>query len=501
MKHLLIGSYVLLAGVFVAFLNWGQPSERIQGFTAPSMFNKARAVAHLHHIEALSGPGGRPVGSRANALVRQYVGEQLQKAGLEVVQQGFRDPMGGAIVNIIGQSPGTREEGILLSAHHDLDANAGPSADGAASLAVMLEVARASTEVRARDLPDQKRRALIFASWDGESFGCAGSTHFLDALSDKERRKLRAVVTLDALGGAGLPPVIHTLPYRDRFGSQSSVPDWLVLKLSQAARNRAASIPIGDPTLGLGYQILVRTIDVGYYSDDRPFLSQGIPAILISSFSLTRSSSNVRAARVDPEMIGSIGRSIEAAIMDLSSSETIPSGESDYLILQLPGRAAYRLTADQIKVLALLVLLPGSFALIRPSRYGRLRGTRTLFFASATIYVTGVLANPVLIGLLFGPVFLVAPLLSVPRKVALLTHLGALFLPLLFAAILIPLFLTGSSSLVTLSPIDLTTVGGLLTIAVIQLLVHGLRARRARRLRTAPTRLTPLYAGPTIPSE
>lgn len=484
MRFLLAVSYLLLGGLLLSFLMWGQPVGRNEPLPAPADFSQTRAVAHLNRIEALTGTGGRPVGSPSNALVRQYVGRELQKAGLEVYQQVFVDPLGGAIVSIIGQLPGKRGEAVMLCSHHDLEAGVGPFADGAAGLAVMLEVARTSAAAGAKVAEGQgaKRRALLFASWDGESFGCAGSSHFVKTLPARERAKLRAVVSLDSLGGTGAAPAVHVLPYRDRFGIESIAPDWLVLKVSQAARRRGASIPIGDPTLGLGYQILVRAVDVGYYSDDRPFLAEGIPAVFISSFSLTRGASSERTARpVDPETIGSVGRSIEAALANLSSADSLPVGELRYLILQLPGLEAFRLTCDQITTLALVGLLPGSFALIRRPRHGRLRLTRTLFFASATVYVTGVFVNPVLLGVLFGPALLAAPLLVVPRKAAMLGHVASLFFPLLFAALLIPLFVMGAASLVTLTPLDLSSVGGLLTIALVQVVLHGARSRRAPR--------------------
>ena len=104
---------------------------------------------------------------------------------------------------------------------------------------------------------------------------CAGSTHFCDA--DGGQEALRAVVSLDAVGWKRGTAVLHAMPYQDRFGARSIVPDWLVTRASNAARKRGSSLPIGDPWLGLVYQVVVRTVDVGDYSDDRPFLAQGCP--------------------------------------------------------------------------------------------------------------------------------------------------------------------------------------------------------------------------------
>src|SRR5207247_1348772 len=144
-RSLLAASYLALVLVLVGFLTYGQSGLSPDLSAEAERFNAARAMAHLHRIDELTGPAGRQVGSRSNALVRESVGRAVQQVGLQVYQQAFTDPLGGRMMNIIAQLPGTRGEAILLCGHHDLDRGGPGAVDGGAGLAVMLELARAAS--------------------------------------------------------------------------------------------------------------------------------------------------------------------------------------------------------------------------------------------------------------------------------------------------------------------------------------------------------------------
>src|SRR5262249_48583548 len=155
----------------------GQPRLSDISEPRPTAFEGSRAMEHLRRIDAINAAmGGRSVGTRGNAAVRTYVRGELQGCGLNVTEQPFGDMLGGRLVNRVGALRGGREETILVCAHHDAEGSGPAAVDGSAGLAALLELARVSSaaaESARREGHDRSRRTLLFASWDGESFGCA----------------------------------------------------------------------------------------------------------------------------------------------------------------------------------------------------------------------------------------------------------------------------------------------------------------------------------------
>lgn len=503
-------SYALLLGMLAACMLFGQPELSREVAQRPGVFRAERAMDDLRKIDALTGSlGGRSVGTTGNAAVSTYVGRRMEEAGLQVYEQVFHDLLGGDMRNVVGVLPGNRAGSILIGAHHDAEGESRAAVEATAGLAVLLELARAASDSAARAGVEGRppSRTLIFASWDGESFGCAGANHFVDTLAPRDLQSLRAMVSLDAVGWRGGRAVLHTLPYEDRFGVLTTAPDWLVTRASNAARARGESLPVGDPWLGPVYQVLVRTVDVGYYSDDRAFLAKGVPAVFVSNFSLTRSYPHLGTAQdtidqVDVEQIGAVGRSVEGALTDLSTAESLPVGEQQYLVLAPPFGSAFRLTPDQVKFLAFLSLLPGACVLLDLRRRSGLGKAGVLFAAFAALFVAGTLAfDPILFPALFLPALLASPLLAVRRPGAVAGHLMA-FTPLfLFAALVVPVYATGSARLVKITGAELAVLSLMAAVGLLQVPLHHLRARRSVRERarakmTAATVLPPPGAPP-----
>ncbi len=485
MRHFVAASYLAILAVLAGFVLFGQPARSPDPAGGASRFRIDRAMDDLRAIDSLSArAGGRAVGSPGNALTRDYISRRFEEAGLRVSEQKFRDILGGPMTNIVAVLPGELDETVLVSAHHDVDGPGPGAVEGTAGLATLLELARSAAEARAAGSLPGRSRTLVFASWDGDALACAGSTHFIDALSARDRGRLRAVVSLDSIGWKGGTPALHVMPYQDRFGRESIAPDWLVMRVEGAARARGGSLPVGDRWLGLVYQVLVRSVDVGYYSDDRPFLAKGVPAVFIGNFSLTNAydrsgTGSDTIDQVGAEQLGSVGISVEGALSDLAVAERLPVGEQEYLVFQsLLGRP-FRLTRDQVNVLAALALLPGGIALLRRRRDGGLVLTRALFLAFATIFALAMLADPILFSALFVPSLLAAPLLAIPRGGAVWAHLVSFVPALVYGALLIPVVLTGSAGILRASPLEFAALAGLLLIGLIQLPLH------ARRIRTA----------------
>jgi hypothetical protein len=221
---------------------------------------------------------------------------------------------------------------------------------------------------------------------------------------------------------------------------------------------RGESLPVGDPWLGPVYQVLVRKVDLGYYSADRAFLARGIPAVFVSQFSLTRSYPNQGSMtdtldQISSEQVGSAGRAVEAALTDLASAESLPVGEQQYLVLVPPfGRrlpADHR--SDQAPRLSFAPAgrLPASGS--GPGD-GTPVGRRPLRDVRHPVRRRDDPARPALFPALFLPALLASPLLVVRRPAAVAGHIAAYIPVLLFATLIAPVYLTGSSRFVKVTP-------------------------------------------------
>jgi hypothetical protein len=202
-----------------------------RGADAPGpAFSAERADAVLR---VLAGDGTpRPTGSPANAAGARRVAQAFRALGLETrVQETFAC---GAwrvcadVRNVVARvpaAPGAEgRRAVLLVAHHD-SAIAGPGiADDLASVAALVEVARAL-----RAGPPPPRPVLLLAT-DGEETGLVGVTAFYDR--HPWAREVGAAVNLEARGTSGPSIMFDT----------SADPGWLVAALRRLPRPVTTSI-------------------------------------------------------------------------------------------------------------------------------------------------------------------------------------------------------------------------------------------------------------------
>lgn len=134
----------------------------------PDVFSAGRAVKHLEFIAREP----RPMGSRRNAEVRDYLVAQLRGLGLEVqVQVSDAPPK-----NVIGRLKGTASTGaILLMAHYDSVPDSPGACDNGGSVAGLLETVCVLKEGQAL-----KNDVLVLFT-DGEELGVQGARIFRDS--------------------------------------------------------------------------------------------------------------------------------------------------------------------------------------------------------------------------------------------------------------------------------------------------------------------------------
>jgi Zn-dependent M28 family amino/carboxypeptidase len=161
-------------------------------------------VAFLAH-DRMRGRGG---GTPEEALAAAYVAAELQKLGLEAVEQPFEIPNtaaeGGVLEsrNVLawlpGSDPALGEEHILIGAHLDhLGVRNGTvfngADDNASGVAGLLGIARALASGPA------PRRSILFVAFGSEELGLRGSRHYV-AHPAHPLEDLVAMINFDMIG-------------------------------------------------------------------------------------------------------------------------------------------------------------------------------------------------------------------------------------------------------------------------------------------------------------
>jgi hypothetical protein len=175
------------------------PPAAVAASAPADAFSAERAFATLGRVLDEQGP--HPVGTEANARVRERLLAELRTLGLapEVHEAWVWSPAGrGALVkNVLARVPGGApgQQGVLLLCHYD-SVPAGPGAsDDGMGVAAVLEVVRALQAG-----PPLPRPVLVLVT-DAEEVGLLGARAFVR--EHPWAREVGAVVNLEARGTSG----------------------------------------------------------------------------------------------------------------------------------------------------------------------------------------------------------------------------------------------------------------------------------------------------------
>lgn len=234
----------------------------------PPKFDGGRAYEDLRRQVAF---GPRPAGSAALAQCRQYLLDELKKAGIAAREDAFdaETPIGRVrMVNVIGTIPGKRTDRIALATHYDTklfrEFRFLGASDGASSTAAVLELGRVlkgrQNEYTIELLFFDGEEA--FVDWNRNNDNTYGSRHYVQAAQQAGTLPtLKALVLLDMVGDRDL-----------NIRRETNSTDWLNDLIWAAARR-----------LGYTREFLDEEFTVG--GDDHfPFLSAGVPAVDIIDF-------------------------------------------------------------------------------------------------------------------------------------------------------------------------------------------------------------------------
>ena len=198
---LLITLAAAVAGVAAGGTLYGAVPEPVPASAPAPDFSSARALEHIRVVA--SEP--HPMGSLANAAVRDYLVSELR--GLGVAPQVQRATaayypvpgllQAGTAENVLARLPGTDPSGkaFLLAAHYDSVPTSPGATDNGSGVATALET------LRALKAATPLRNDVIFLFSDGEERGLIGARAFVDG--HPWARDVGVVLNLDTRGNTG----------------------------------------------------------------------------------------------------------------------------------------------------------------------------------------------------------------------------------------------------------------------------------------------------------
>ncbi len=227
---------MMLGMVAIVFLSFylSRPPSIIPADAPETEFSAARAAVHLATI----GAEKNPIGSPANARVRDYLVEQLALLGVEpVIQQTeFFDAdtqRAAMLYNVMGRIRGSGDgAAVLFMGHYDSREESYGAADNGSALISMLEL------VRLLQHHPTMKNDMIFLFPDGEEYGLLGAKAFV--AEHPWADDVEVVVNIESRGTTGA-----SLLFETSDGNLDLV----------SAFSRGASKPMGS---SLGYEIYRR---------------------------------------------------------------------------------------------------------------------------------------------------------------------------------------------------------------------------------------------------
>ena len=291
--------YPLIVGFLLLIVaGWYIYSRLPQPETDPLTFDGQHA---FRDVETQVAFGPRVPGSDGHAKIREWMGQELTKAGWQVEVQES-EALGHPIKNVIAKRSDESPQ-IIIGAHYDsrifADHDPDPSQhtnyvpganDGASGVAVLLELARILPE----DTPP-----IWLALFDAEDNGDIEGWDWILGSGDFVRNNSiqpRAVIVLDMIGDADLNI------YKERNS------------------NPALTDEIWATAKNLGYENkFIPQYKYSMLDDHTPFLQAGMPAIDIIDFDYSYwHTTQDTPDKVSAESLQAVGETLQVWVMQQS---------------------------------------------------------------------------------------------------------------------------------------------------------------------------------------
>lgn len=160
--------------------------------------HQQQMMIHLQNFQdiAFKHGGNRAVGTAGGQASARYILAQAQAAGFEGQMLPFENRAKVIGHNILVKIAGkNKHKAILIGAHYDSVA-AGPGInDNASGVAVLLELLHQFGQN-----PSAPEYTIVFAFWDSEEQGLAGSTDYVKKLSHTQLQGIKAYINVDMVG-------------------------------------------------------------------------------------------------------------------------------------------------------------------------------------------------------------------------------------------------------------------------------------------------------------
>ena len=193
-----------------------QPSD-----APPDVFSAGRAMKLVEEIARES----HPMGSEANAKVRQMLVEKLKGLGIEAEVQERREgdqPERNIVARVDGRGP-RGKKAVLICAHYDSSPNGPGAGDNASGVSAILE------SLRALEAGPPPERDLIILIDDGEERGLLGARLFVE--EHRWAKEVGVVLNFDARGNHG-PSIMFETSARN---------GWLIRQFAEASPHPVAT--------------------------------------------------------------------------------------------------------------------------------------------------------------------------------------------------------------------------------------------------------------------
>jgi hypothetical protein len=372
---------------------------------APDAFDQAAAFAQLERL-AEAAPDRRP-GSPGDRLVAQRVEQTLTANGFRAaVRRATGETIDGEreLTTVVGERTGFSSRRVLVVAQRDA---VGVGAEAQLSgTAALLELSRV---LGGRTLD----RTLVLAS-------TSGGRSAIEALAENPGGPVDAVIVLGDLAGTDL-----VRPYVVPWADDARIAPLQLRRTVEAAVQRETGARAGGIAPALQFTRLAFPLTL---SDQGPFNTRGIPAVLLSAGGERPPAAD---QEVSEERLGGFGRAALRSMTALDRGADVP-GASPYILIERK-----LLPQWPVRLLGLALILPVLIAAIdgfarvrrRQQRVGRWFGwiaACALPFVLAVLLCRALAATGLLDVVPPGPV----PAEAIPRDGTALAALGSVLVML-----------------------------------------------------------------------
>jgi hypothetical protein len=311
------GLIACVAAAFAVFYLGARTPDPAPTNAPADVFSAGRAIEDIRVIGAVP----HPIGSPANAQVRDYLIGRMRSLGLspqvQRAQSVYAPPkavgviFGATVENLIGVLPGKNHDlpAVALMAHYDSVPASPGAADDAAGVASALEIVRA---IRARGTPE---RDVMVVITDGEEAGLLGANAFY--ADHPLAPHVGVVLNMEARGNGGRASMFQTGPangadialYREAArGPESNSLEVFIYKLLPNDTDMTISLAKGVP--GMNFAFIGRQFD--YHAP------------------------TATVANLDQGAIQSLGDQVQGVAMALAFSGKLPARAADVVYGNLP---------------------------------------------------------------------------------------------------------------------------------------------------------------------